>query len=118
MTDLRRGACRDATDERVHLAFWPVTGKLTWAEQENRTLAAESFCAHCPAINACLAVADAKPQWAQGVFAGSLRHEVADPDDELHGQYVADRLIPGAPASIYDREAVKARLAEKAKVPA
>lgn len=107
----RDAACGTADIDRLDPI---VGGRPTPTELRIRLTAAQELCADCPVRRVCGAEADLHGD--EGVRGGSLRYTVLDEGDVLSGSYVAVPLIPGAAPSIYDRQAVEARLTRKRAV--
>lgn len=88
-----------------------VGGKPTPTEMRVRIDAAQELCARCPVRRICGAEADLHGD--EGVRGGSLRYTVLDAEHEFNGRYLAERLIPDAAPSIYERDAIRERLTRK-----
>jgi hypothetical protein len=93
-----------------------VGGKPTPTEMRVRLTAAQELCATCPVRRVCGAEADLHGD--EGVRGGSLRYTVLDPEHEFSGHYLAERLIPNAAPSVYERGPIRERLARKRAVAA
>ena len=97
-------ACTPDDSERLDTI---IGGYPTDVELLARATAAGQLCAHCPVIRACAAEADRRAE--VGVWGGALRYRVGGD----HGEYKVRRLIPEAPESIHDDEAVADRWARE-----
>lgn len=100
----RDAACTPDDSERLDTI---VGGYPTERELLARATAAGQLCAHCPVIAICAAEADLHAE--VGVWGGWLRFRAGGD----RGEYTVLRLIPEAPPSIHDDEAVADRWARK-----
>jgi hypothetical protein len=87
-----RAACRFADPAEFAPTISTPQSRHYERERAEREAAALRWCASCPVIASCSAMADVNGE--EGVWGGSLRRK-----DHHLGRYVADPLIPEAPAS-------------------
>ncbi len=87
-----KAACRFADPAEFAPTISTPQARHHHVERAQREAAARRWCASCPVITSCSAMADANGE--EGLWGGSLRRK-----DHHIGRYVADQLISEAPAS-------------------